>query len=168
MRLAVFLRAANVGGRNAFRPKDVAAALEALDVTSLGAAGTFVVRKARSARAAREAFAEALPVPVDVIAVRLDDVVALVRRDPFAGEDASVQRHVSVLAEAPARAPRFPVDVPPEGPWQVRLIGVDGPFALCLRHEGSKHYPNEVAERALGVRATTRGWATIRQVADAA
>lgn len=40
----VFLRAVNVGGHKSFRPSALAAQVAALDVVSIGAAGTFVVR----------------------------------------------------------------------------------------------------------------------------
>ena len=44
MALVVFLRGVNVGGHKAFQPTVLARALAALDVKSIGAAGTFVVR----------------------------------------------------------------------------------------------------------------------------
>ena len=51
----VFLRAANVGGNDVFRPAQLALALPHLDIVNVGAAGTFVVRgKASEARIRRE------------------------------------------------------------------------------------------------------------------
>jgi hypothetical protein len=48
MALVVFLRAGNVGGHNKFRPSILAKELSEYDVVNIGAAGTFVVRKAVS------------------------------------------------------------------------------------------------------------------------
>lgn len=53
MELVVFMRGVNVGGRNAFRPAVLAADLAALEVVSIGAAGTFVVKRDGSAEPAR-------------------------------------------------------------------------------------------------------------------
>src|SRR5579862_7361741 len=58
---AVFLRAANVGGANIFRPAQVAAAMRRLDVVNIGAAGTFVVRSGASATEVRKSFETELP-----------------------------------------------------------------------------------------------------------
>ena len=45
MALIVFLRGVNVGGHRTFRPSTLARELSDYDVVSVGAAGTFVVRK---------------------------------------------------------------------------------------------------------------------------
>src|SRR6185295_12228721 len=45
MAVVVFLRGVNVGGHRRLRPSVLAKELERLDVVSIGAAGTFVVRK---------------------------------------------------------------------------------------------------------------------------
>jgi len=57
----VFLRGVNVGGNKKFSPAALAKDLSHLDVTNVGAAGTFVVRRAKSAAAVRKAIAEKLP-----------------------------------------------------------------------------------------------------------
>src|SRR5260221_8304321 len=81
---AVFLGAANVGGKNVFRPAQLAAALAHLDVVNVGAAGTFVVRgKATAAAIRRQILAQ--PPFEPGIAVRPGrEVVALARRRPVA------------------------------------------------------------------------------------
>jgi uncharacterized protein (DUF1697 family) len=168
VRFAVFLRAANVGGRNALSSKALAEDLSDLDVESVGAAGTFLVGDARSEASVRKAFASKLPVACDVIVRPLDEIADLVRRDPFSGEDPAFGRHVTILAEKPAKRVAFPIDAPPTGAFECRVLRLDGFFALSLRREGSKHYPNAVVEKALGVRATTRGWSTLTAVAKKA
>jgi uncharacterized protein (DUF1697 family) len=71
----VFLRAANVGGKNVFRPAQLARALDHLDVVNVGAAGTFVVRgKASAARIRREIVA-LLPFEPSLAVVPAGEVV---------------------------------------------------------------------------------------------
>jgi uncharacterized protein (DUF1697 family) len=56
----------------------------------------------------------------------------------------------------------------PKGSWGVRVIAVEGLFALSLwrRLEGETMvYPNAVVEKKFGVAATTRSWNTMEAVA---
>lgn len=162
----VFLRGVNVGGAKAFKPSELAAELEGLDVLSVGAAGTFVVRGRGSAASLATRFREALPFEADVMVVPGEDVSALARREPFAGLPEGEKPFVSVLERRPARLPAFPLDLPEAGDWEVRVREVDGVFALVLRRvAGGKLYPNEVVEKRLGVRATTRAWSTFETLA---
>ena len=48
MALVVFLRGVNVGGHKTFQPRALANELAEFDVVNVGAAGTFVIRKAVS------------------------------------------------------------------------------------------------------------------------
>ena len=70
------------------------------------------------------------------------------------------------MATPPARVPRLPIDEPPGEAWEVRVLRVTGRYALTLRRGRGVLYPNEVVERKLGVRATTRGWETLVQVRE--
>lgn len=162
----VFFRGANVGGHAAFKPAALAKDLSDLDVVSLGAAGTFVVRTETSGAAVRAAFLERLAIEVDLVVRPASEIARLVARAPFPKSDA--QRFVTVLASKPKKLPKLPFDAPATGPWQLRLVAIEGPYALSLRRaKPGKFYPNEVLEKALGVRATTRGWATLEAVAAA-
>ncbi|HWG91274.1 MAG TPA: hypothetical protein VNZ52_10550 [Candidatus Thermoplasmatota archaeon] len=169
MQFAVFLRGANVGGRT-FSTKAVAEALADLEVKNLGTAGTYRVGKARSATAVRDAFQPLVPEGCDLLVRPLDEVLALVKRDPFAREGDRGSPFVTVLAEEPKRPVAYPWEVPDGGPWQLRVLRAEGPYVLSLRDaaEPGKFYPNEVIERALGVRATTRGWKTMLDLAKLA
>jgi hypothetical protein len=73
---------------------------------------------------------------------------------------------VAVLDRKPLRPPELPVFAPGRNAWSVRLDRVDGRFALGLwqRRRGGFVFPNQVAEKALGVAATTRWWETIERV----
>lgn len=160
MALAVFLRAVNVGGRT-LRTKDLAARL---GMSSIGAAGTFVAPgRSDAAGLAREVRA-ALPFETEVMVVPGEDVLALLAEGP-GDPGPGVLRFVSVLARA-ARTPRLPVEWPEGAPWVLRVVGVRGGLVTSLRRprEPGDGYPNPIVEKAFGVPATTRGWATLEAV----
>ena len=166
----VLLRAANVGGKNVFRPAQLAAALEHLDVVNLGAAGTFVVRgNATPASIRREILAQ-LPFQPEVAVLRAREVVALVRSRPFKGVRFSkdLRGWVATLGRRPKAWPRLPLSKPAGKAWSVRFDRVEGPFALGLwrRRLGGFVFPNQVVESALGVPATTRWWETLERIAE--
>ncbi len=168
----VFLRAANVGGKNVFRPAQLARALDHLDVVNVGAAGTFVVRgKASAARIRREILAR-LPFEPSLAVVPAREVVALVRSDPFAGVRFSKDRRgwVAVLDSRPRHRAELPVFDPAPKAWKVRFDRVHGCFALGLwqRRPGGFVFPSHVVEKALGVPATTRWWETVERTAKLA
>ncbi|MFN2386387.1 MAG: DUF1697 domain-containing protein [Thermoanaerobaculia bacterium] len=167
MALVVFLRGVNVGRNKRFQPAALARELP-FEAVNVGAAGTLVVRKAVSPAALRSEILQRLPFEAEVMVCRASEVVALAREPVFADaatpEDA--QRFVSVLARKPRAIPTLPIAAPAGKVWEVRIVGVSGPFALSFwRHLGDRVlYPNEVVEKAFGAPATTRNWNTIRKV----
>lgn len=167
----VFMRAVNVGGHQAFRPAVLARELAPLGVTSLGAAGTFVVRGRVTAAALRAAILARLPFEPAMTICPGRDLLALRAARPFAKLRAAdgARPHVSVLARTPARSPRLPLLRPDGASWQVRLFALSGRFALSVRRAGpgAMVYPNEVVEAAFGVPATTRNWDTMLSVCEA-
>lgn len=171
MAVIVFMRGVNVGGHKTFRPAAFAADLAAYDVVNIGAAGTFVVRRAPGKAALVAELRRRLPFEAEILVVSARDVLALVEADPFprGSTAAGVKRYVSVLARRPAVSPRFPLSRPATGAWQVRVVGVRGPFALSLHRRVGRTllYPNTVVEKELGVPATTRGWETVGRICKA-
>jgi uncharacterized protein (DUF1697 family) len=165
----VFLRAANVGGRNVFRPAELARALPHLDVVNVGAAGTFVVRAKAGAAAIRREILARLPFEPGLAIVRARDVLALVDSRPFDGVRFSkdLRAFVAVLDGRPKARPDLPVEVPAGKAWCVRLERVEGPFALGLwqRRPRGFVFAGTVVEKALGAPATTRWWETLEKVA---
>jgi len=165
MPLVVFLRGVNVGGHKAFQPSALARQLGRLDVQSVGAAGTFIVRGNVGSRVARTEFSRHLPFDAHVMICPAAELVDLVRQDPFPervlGDD--VKGFVSVLEHRPRGAPQLPIRQPEGKNWQVTVIAVRGRFAVSLHRKtaGALVYPNEVVERRLRVVATTRSWNTI-------
>jgi uncharacterized protein (DUF1697 family) len=163
----VFVRAANVGGHNIFRPKAFAESLAHLGVENVGAAGTFVVHGAKSERECRRAFVAGLPFEADLMIVTGEELMALLAHKPVPrrAKVTRVRRCVSVLAAAPAADVKIPHRSGVAGRWSVRITAVVGRFALSVWEWESPGFidPN-VVERHLGVRATTRSWETIERV----
>ena len=165
----VFLRAANVGGKNVFRPAQLAAALAHLEVVNVGAAGTFVVHAKASAAAIRREILSRLPFEPALAVRPASEVTALVESEPFRGEPLSkdLRGWVAVLTSAPKSKPALPLTKPAGKPWCVRFDRVEGVYALGLSHRrpGVSVFPNQVVEAVLGVPATTRWWETFEKVA---
>jgi uncharacterized protein (DUF1697 family) len=165
----VFFRAANVAGRNVFRPARLAADLAHLDVANVGAAGTFVVRgKATEASIRREILAR-LPFEPEIVVRPASEILALVASDPFREVTFSrdLRGWVAALAGRPKARPELPLFTPRGKDWSVRLDRVEGGFAIGLsrRRPGGSLFPSAVLEDALGVAATTRWWETVQRLA---
>ncbi len=168
---AVFLRAANVGGHQVFRPSALARDLSRLGCKSIGAAGTFVFTAAGNEAQLRAALAEALPFEPQMVVVAGSRIQRLVSSLPFGPGPLGPEEKafVSAVLAKPKKQPKLPVSLPNNGAWQLRVIGFNGPFVLTVRRTNipGAFYPNEVVEKAYGVPATTRGWSTLEALARA-
>ncbi len=165
----VFLRAANVGGKNVFRPAQLATALAHLDVVNVGAAGTFLVRARASTASIRHEILSQLKFEPEVAVVPAREVLALVSAAPFPRVTFSkdVRGWVAVLCGRPKTPTTLPLATPAGSSWSVRFDRVEGRFAIGLwrRRPSGFVSPNQVVEKALGVPATTRYWETIQRLA---
>jgi uncharacterized protein (DUF1697 family) len=164
---AVFLRGVNVGGNRKFSPAAVAKDLAAFDAVNVGAAGTFVVRKAKSAAALRRELAARLPFEAAMAIVPGEALVELGRRNPFpkapAGDD--VRRMVAVLTGDAAKRPKLPMRRPDGGDWQLQLVKHVDPFVLYFwRPDRARMLYTDLVEREFGVPATSRTWNTIEKI----
>src|SRR3954464_6927128 len=163
MALVVLLRGVNVGGNKTFRPKLLAEQLKAFGVVNIGAAGTFVVRKPGQRAKFLAALKKKLPVQCEVMTCDGAELLAIESKHPFEDAPPGVVRFVSVLTEPAARgAASFPVWLPAEAEWLVRLIGCGGQFVFgeYRRHMKTARYLGE-ADKLFKARATTRNWNTI-------
>ncbi len=171
MSSVVFMRGVNVGGHKTFRPSALARQLPTFRVVSIGAAGTFVVGTDVIEREARNAFLKHLGFDAQMMICPADDVIHLVKVQPFADEACSKAdgQFISVLESRPRRLPQLPLRVPAGEHWQVAVTAVHGRFVVTLLRRVGRTllYPNEVVEKCLGVAATTRGWSTILKVHQA-
>lgn len=167
MALVAFIRGVNVGGHKTFRPSLLAGELKHLGVVNIGAAGTFVVRRAASEAKLRTAIAGALPFEAEVMVCAGSDIVDLVNDDPFVGQPAGpdVVRFVSVLAKRPATRVA-PFGLPSDDDWLLRVVECRGRFVLGVYRRNMKAISCLARlEKILGMPVTTRNWNTMMSLA---
>lgn len=162
----VLVRGVNVGGRR-FRPTLGAEELRHLDVTNVGAAGTFVVRRAVARATLRAKVAELLPFEAVVAICDGSELRALVADDPWRGTSGGddVVRFVSLLAGAPREARAVPFRLPADGRWLVRVLARRGQLlaGAYRRHMRTIGVLGEL-DRIYGVPVTTRSLSTVESV----
>lgn len=168
MALVVLLKGVNVGGYRTFRPSVLAKELERLDVVNVGAAGTFVVRKAVSRANLRAEFARRLPFDAHVMISDGSDILRVARGDPYAGQASGprIVRFVSVLAKRRRPLSPLPMNLPASGEWGLRILNHQGRFLFGLYRREMKAiaYLGQL-EKLFGVPVTTRQWSTIQAIA---
>jgi uncharacterized protein (DUF1697 family) len=168
--LVVLLRGLNVGGHRTFRPTALARQLRHLDVVNIGAAGTFVIRKAVSSSRLRVEIERRLPFDAEIIICTGEDIIRLLSHDCFAGHPirSGVVRFVSVLSRVPREPARLPVTLPSRGQWLLKVLARDDRFVFGMyrRHMKVIGYLNTL-DRLFGVPMTTRNWNTITAIAKA-
>jgi uncharacterized protein (DUF1697 family) len=168
MSLVVFLRGVNVGGYKTFKPTALAQQLQHLGVVSIGAAGTFVVRRAISRSQLRLELARRLPFETTILICSGIDIVRLASTTAFEDFPARTDtvRFVSVLSRLPRVGPRLPMTLPPAGKWLLNILARDGRFVLGLYRRQMKAigYLSSL-DRLFGVPVTTRNWNTMTTIA---
>ena len=164
MALIVFLRGVNVGGHRRFRPSILATKLSDYDVVSVGAAGTFIVRKPGPRAKFRAELLRRLPFKAEVVLCNGRDLLRLEMDNPFGTEPSrpDVVRFVSILSRAGGLRTTLPVTFPPDGDWLVRVITSKRQFVFGMyrRHMKTIGYLGRI-DKLFGVPATTRNWNTI-------
>jgi uncharacterized protein (DUF1697 family) len=167
MALVVFLRGMNVGGHRRFRPGVFAERLSDYDVVSVGATGTFVVRKPSSLAHFRTALQRELPFEAHASICQGRELIRLEAVDPFDGKASrrDIVRFVSILPGPCRVKSRFPIYLPARGAWFVRVIGSRKQFVFgeYRRHMKTIGYLGQI-DRIFGMPATTRNRNTIRAV----
>ena len=168
MALVVFLRGVNVGGHKTFRPSVLAKQLKAFDAVNIGAAGTFVIRKAVSQAKLRAALRRHLPFETAVMICSSLDIQKLIASDPFAGHESrpDIVPFISVLAKRSKPKSPLPLNLPENGPWGVQILSCQGPFAIGrYRREMTAIGHLGKIDKVFGVPVTTRNWNTIVAIA---
>jgi uncharacterized protein (DUF1697 family) len=167
MALIVFFRGINVGGHRNIRPSLLAKELGAYDVVNVGAAGTFIVRRPGSRVTFSAELRRRLPFEAEVAFCDSRDLVRLVQESPFGNEPSrpEVVRFVSILSKAGRGQAFFPIVIPEDGEWSVRIIGSKNRlvFGVYRRHMKTIGYLGRIDE-LFGAPATTRSWSTILSV----
>lgn len=167
MAMVALLRGVNVGGHKTFRPSTVARELSDFDVVNIGAAGTFVVRKAVSAVKFRSAMLSRLPFEAELIIFDGTELLSLEANDPFVGQPSSPElvRFVSILSVPGALKTSLPIEFPSEGDWLVRVIAAQGRFVIGMyrRHPKTIKYLGQI-EKLFTAPVTTRNWNSITAI----
>lgn len=163
----VFLRAVNVGGKNVFRPAQLARALTHLDVVNIGAAGTFVVRARTTSAEIEREIARRLPFECEMMVRPARDIRTIVGAMPFAGVafTRDVRGWVGALAAKPKASLDVPYLVPNRKEWALRVDRVEGRYAFGIWRRTQFVVPSNELEKALGVRVTVRWWETFERIA---
>jgi uncharacterized protein (DUF1697 family) len=165
--LVVLLRGVNVGGHRTFRPTTLVKELRHLDAVSIGAAGTFVIRKPVTRSRLRAEVARRLPFDADIAIFDGRELVSLIAQDPFACEPVrpDVVRFVSVLAGRPRSASPVPMSFPASGDWLMKILSRQGRFLVGVYRRQMKAISYlGTLDRLFGVPATTRNWNTVTAV----
>src|SRR3954471_20394639 len=107
--MVVLLKGINVGGHRTIRPTELTKRLRQFDVTSIGGAGTFIIRGRATRSEARLALTRLLPFETQVMICYRQEILRLASGDPYIGEPGGPEwvRFVSFLA----RRPRAPINV---------------------------------------------------------
>ncbi len=167
MALVVFLRGVNVGGHRTFRPSALARELAAFDVVSIGAAGTFVVRKPPSRTELRAALAARLPFATEVMMCDGKELMRLAAQATFgeAPPTREIIRFVSVLSQKGRVRPALPLWLPARGQWLLRVIAAEGQFIVgeYRRQMKAIGYLGRLDD-LFGSPATTRSWSTLTSI----
>ena len=167
MPLVVLLRGINVGGHRTFRPSMLARELAAYDVVNVGAAGTFVVRKAGSHTKFFAELSRKLPFEAKVAFCEASDLIRLEMENPFGNEPShpDIVPFVSILSKASPGKVSLPIAFPGGEQWFVRIIGSRNHlvFGVYRRHMRTIGYLGQI-DKLFGAPSTTRSWSTMLSV----
>ena len=134
---------------------------------NVGAAGTLVVRKPGSRTKFIAELRRKVPFEVEVAYCDGSDLIGLEMENPFGAEPPGrdVVRFVSILSKAGRGKASFPIGLPEEGEWFVRIIGSKNRlvFGVYRRHMKTIGYLGKI-DKLFGAPATTRSWSTIISV----
>jgi uncharacterized protein (DUF1697 family) len=157
----------NVGGHRTFRPSVLANQLERYGVVNVGAAGTFVVRNPGARTAFAAALRRELPFETHVMICDARKLLRAHADRPFGSDSArgDVVRFASVLSKARPLRASLPLQLPRDGKWFVRILGVSYPFVFgeYRRHMKTIGYLGQI-DKLVGSPVTTRSWSTIETI----
>ena len=167
MALILFLRGLNVGGHRTFRPSLLARNLAAYSVVNVGAAGTLVVREPGPRTKFLAELRGNLPFEANVAICDARDLIQFEIENPFTSEpvDPDLVQFVSILSKASHVKPFFPIGLPGNEEWFVRIMGARDRFVFGVyrRHMKTIGYLGQI-DKLFGAVATTRSWSTILSV----
>jgi uncharacterized protein (DUF1697 family) len=168
--LVVLLRGVNVGGHRTFRPAALVEELKHLDAVNIGAAGTFVIRRAVSQAKLRDELTRRLSFDTEIMICEGRDILKMMTQTHFAAVPvkSDIVRFVSVLSKKPTSAPSVPMQFPASGQWLLKILARENRFVFGVyrRHMKAIGHLGSL-DRVFGVPATTRNWNSITAIAKA-
>jgi uncharacterized protein (DUF1697 family) len=167
MAWVVFLRAVNVGGRP-FKSRPLAEALREYGLVHLGAAGTFVAHTNASDDELRSEIRRLLPFETEILVCPGDEILGLLEEERFPGVPSEASRCLTILTTPEPRAVALPLAVPDPQRWEATALAARGRYVFTAyrRLNDRLVYPNALVEKAFGVGATTRNWATVEKIGE--
>lgn len=169
------IRGINVGGRNIIKMDRLRKAFEGLgyeDVTTYVQSGNVVFKAGERAsedlsRKIEKMILDEFGFPVSVIVKTPEEIQQAIRRNPFLrekGMDVS-KLHVTFLDRAPEKAAFKGLEALIVSPEQIRNSGKEI-YLYCPNGYGQSKLTNNVLERILSVKATTRNWNTVNKLCE--
>lgn len=171
-----FLRAINVGGSSIIRMADLCEAFAAAgcrNARSYIASGNIVFESGVGneialVRRIRRAIADRVEMDPAIMLRTVDELEALVTRDPFRKlrQDRTAKFYVAFLSDRPSTSVKVPLTHEREA---LDIIGVTGRDAFIVsrpKPNGFYGFPNNFLEKMLGAVGTTRNWSTVSKVVD--
>lgn len=154
----------NVGGHRTFRPSTLVDQLKNCGLVNIGAAGTFVACKPVSQRRLRSELHRRLPFETEVMMCAGEELIAATVENPFKKEASApdIVHFVSVLAKVPQIPLAFPMQIPEDGRWLLKILSIHDRFIFgCYRREMKAIGYLGKIDKLCGTPATTRNWNTI-------
>jgi uncharacterized protein (DUF1697 family) len=140
------------------------------DVVNIGSTGTFVVLKPVDAPNLCAEITSQVPFEVEIMVCNGRDIRRLVSDNPFAGYAAErdIVSFVGVMTTRKLLSITFPLKLPAENDWYVKVFGCQGQFVLGLYRRQMKTitYLSQL-EKLIGVSLAIRNWNTILAVEKA-
>jgi len=170
------LRSVNVGGHNRIKMPVLEALFAGLGysevVTYIQSGNVVFAGRARNApavaRSIEERIARELGLDVSVLLRTKEELVKVVRANPFLRTDADRERlHVTFLAGAPPAALAGEVENFDAGEDRARVLGREV-YLHCPSGYGNTKLNGSFVERRLKTVATTRNWNTVTKLAELA
>lgn len=166
MTVVVFLRGANLGNRR-FKPAQLVKDLKDLEITNLGAAGTFVVRKKVAERTLRARLQAEIPFEAPMVICAPQEIHAALEAGEKVDVPEGCRRFATMLEKAPGKKPKLPAQAPAGDNWGIRLAAIEGRIAIGVRRrmdEGGV-YPSGFIETVVGEGLNTaRDWPTMEKI----
>lgn len=173
-----FLRGINVGGKKPIKMKELAGVMSGAgfkNVRTFIASGNVIFESsakdpARVAKKIENHLAKSFGHEIKVIARTIDDLKAIVRRNPFKKAKPAVNEmlFVTFLESPPPVKPKLPLRSQTE---KMEVIAVTNGAAFIVAHRkqtGWFGFPHTFAEKEFKVPTTTRNWTTVVRIVAAA